>query len=122
FSLAEHYQEDSQDALEGVVVSVSPPLTPAEEAALRLVPANQRVQNVGAAIGCKTTWLAAAIWVVTHIVTATAAIVCAVRPGEEPHLPDGRLNELSPAASARELLAVRRELLTKNLAESNKSS
>ena len=117
FSLAEHFQEGSDAALEGLVVQVSPPLTAAEKAALRQVPPDQRVANVGVAISCRTTWWAvgfvAACLAGVAVLAAVEIFGLAPRPGNVVHLTEQELKKLGPAASARKLLAMRRELLRK---------
>jgi len=119
FSLVEHYSENSDAGLSALVVQVSPPLTAAESAALRLVPEDQLVLNVGSAIDCQTTyWFAAGIafGIVTGAgVTVLALAALMMAPGEEVHLTSDEINGLGPAASARTLLARRHELLRKKI-------
>ncbi len=114
FSLAEHYQEGTDVALEGLVVRASPPLTAAERAALDKVPEDQSVLNVGTALSCKTTWWAVAVMTAVRAIQATAAVTCftivAVQASAAP-LSEAELAERGPAASARKLLAIRRDLL-----------
>lgn len=121
FSLAEHYQESSDMALEGLVIEIPPPLTAAERAALNKVPADQRAMNVGAGIDCQTTWWAAATFAVgaatgfTVGVLVTVAVTLAVSSLPADRLSEEDLAQLDPSASARKLLAIRRELLLKQL-------
>jgi hypothetical protein len=128
FSLVEFYKEGSNEGLEGLVVRSDPPLTAAERAALRQVPAGERGRNVGPALpSCRTTWWAVGV-VAATLATAAALQVAAaagvtwtgaiaitggmLRSGREPeHLDPQEIAQLGPAASARRLLALRRDAI-----------
>ena len=125
FILAERFTEGSDAALEALVVRIDPPLTEAERAALQLVPVDQAINNVSANKPCDTTWVAVAtVAAVAATPTVTDATVTTLviealgsRGAEladlEPHIPEETLKLLGPAASARKLLEMRREVLSK---------
>ena len=115
FALAEHYKDDSDTALEGLVVRTDPPLTEPEKAALRLVPSSQLSRNVGFFDSCHTTWWA--VFFVATAVAATFAVACAVVSAPDTHISEQELEKMGPAASARALLALRRQILEKALAK-----
>jgi len=135
FSLAEHYKEGSKAELEALVVKTEPPLTPAERAALKLVPSDQLARNVAIFDDCHTTWWAAAFFfgplvVATAVatgayVTLTAAAAALVGLAKEQHLTDAKIQALGPAATARALLGLRRQALeasTKSVASPSVNS
>lgn len=122
FELVEYPKEGSTERLEGIVVETSPKLSAAEQAALQLVPASQLGRNVGASLDCDTTWWAVGL-VGAGLATAatvgalaaagvigTAAVIL-FQMGREAHLSETQIEKLGPAASARKLLALRREAL-----------
>src|SRR6266487_1488474 len=123
FILAERFTEGSDAALEALVVRIDPPLTEAERAALQLVPVDQAINNVSANKPCDTTWVAVATVAAVAATPAAHAIVegiitvltiLGVTPDDlEPHIPEETLKLLGPAASARKLLEMRREVLSK---------
>jgi hypothetical protein len=115
FTLAEYYKEGSDAALEGIVVCSAPSLTDAEKAALRLVPQDQLVRNVaGLADWCDSTWWAIAAAVVAAAeITVQVTCVCAAM--EEVHLSENALKRLGPAASARKLIELRRQVFANSL-------
>ena len=120
FSLAEHYRDGSKVALEGLVVRVDPALSPAEKAALRLVPQDQLGGNVTVAMRCRTTWWAVGFFTAGLVgIGLLAAAACAVgfpvTAGQGVHLTAQELRRLGPSASARKLLAMRREALLKSM-------
>jgi hypothetical protein len=113
FTLFEHYQEGSAASFEAIVVRSAPKLTTAEEAALRMVPATQLINNVAVLQGwCDTTWWVVAKAVIIALaVTVEATCICAAMDAVT--LSEERLKELGPAASARELTKLRTEVLVK---------
>jgi hypothetical protein len=118
FSLAEYYKEGSDAALEALAVRVPPHLTVAEKAALRLVPKDQLVHNVGVTPLCgHRTWWALAV----GVAIAVAGLIIVVSPVEEAHIDEADLKDLGPTASARKLLALRRDLLLEGLGRLRKA-
>ena len=114
FELVEYPKEGAKDRLEGIVLETAPQLNAAELAALRLVPASQLGRNVGVSLDCNTTWIAVVVTAVTLLgIGGLAAVAAAAKMefGEEMHLTEAQIKRLGPAASARELLALRREAL-----------
>ena len=112
FSLAEYHRDGSREALEAVIVRNSPPLTRAERAALRQVPADQLVQNVGNSMDCETTYWAVAVVVLdAAAAVATIALAQCGKPELDDflHVSQKEIDRLGPAASARELLDLRRK-------------
>jgi hypothetical protein len=120
FTLVEHFKEGSDAALEAVVVEAAPDLSAAEKAALKLVPPDQLSRNVGTALSCRTTWIAVTVVGATLVgivaigalnaatVIAIAAITAA-HLAKPVHITDEQIAKLGPAASAREILAMRRK-------------
>ena len=122
FELVQYPKDGSTESLEGVVVETSATLSAAEQAALKLVPASQLGRNVGASLDCDTTWWAVGL-VGAGLATAatvgalaaagvigTAAVIL-FQMGRETQLSETQIEKLGPAASARALLALRREAL-----------
>lgn len=105
FKLVEHYLPGSDERLTAVAVRHAPPLTPAERAALRAVPPDQREWSIGQPMAC---YAITAITVTLVLAGATYACPGIVEPEE---LPDETIKELGPAATARKLLALRRQVL-----------
>jgi hypothetical protein len=122
FELVEYPKDGAQERLEGIVVEAAPELTEAEQSALSLVPPNQLGRNVGVSLDCCTTWWAVG-FVTAGLVGAVAlgalgaltviavAGLTVVRLGSATHLSEEQIRKLGPAASARDLLALRREAL-----------
>ncbi len=110
FALVEFLADDGDGALEALIVTSAPDLTAAERAALRLVPADQIGSNIGRAAMC---WAVTAVTIAAVVVLATSFCISRVagRDPEERHLPEDRIKQLGPAASARALLALRRSIL-----------
>jgi hypothetical protein len=122
FELVEYPKAGTSDRLEAVVVEVSPGLSAAETAALQLVPGSQLGRNIGVSLDCCTTW-----WAVGFVTAGLAGAVAlgaagaatlivvagitAVQLGRATNLSDAEIKKLGPAASARELLQLRREAL-----------
>jgi hypothetical protein len=114
FTLVEHVKDGSKDALDAVVLVRSPPLTAAERAAVRRVPASQLGLNVGKASDCWGVTAIAAVAVVVLAAVAVATLGChsgvqggpLARPAS---ISADRIKKLGPAATARELLRLRRE-------------
>lgn len=105
FKLVEHYLPGTHERLAALAVRHTPPLTPAERAALKAVPPDQREWSIGQPMACY------AITAITvTIVLAGATYAC---PGitEPEELPDETIKALGPEATARKLLAIRRQVL-----------
>jgi len=105
FKLVEHYLPDADEGLEAVLLRHPPALSPAERAALRAVPPDQREWSIGQPMACY------AITAVTvTLVLAGATYAC---PGitEPETLPSEEIESIGPAATARKLLAIRRKIL-----------
>ena len=115
FTLAEYYKDGSDAALEAVAIRSAPTLTAAEKEAIRQVPDSQLDQSVASLTAwCDSTW-----WLVAAVVVAVAAVTvnytCICAAMDEVHLSDSELRKLGPAASARKLIALRRQTLEKSL-------
>lgn len=123
FTLVEHYRDDSKAGLEAFVLRSAPQLTPAERAALNDVPDDQLSHTIGMASWCETTWwVAATVALATAFPAATAVtattLVISRNPVEaqwDEHLADDQVKRLGPAASARSLLAMRRNIIETNI-------
>lgn len=122
FELVEYPKDGATERLEALVIEAAPELSPAEAAALKLVPVSQLGRNVGASLDCDTTWLAvgalavgattAAALAVGNAMTIIAiAAITAMQLGQAVHLSEDQIKTLGPAASARQLLAMRRQAL-----------
>ncbi|MFE3029863.1 hypothetical protein, partial [Nocardia tengchongensis] len=89
----------------------APPLSPAERAALAQVPEDQLEGNMTVNGSCCHN----GTFIMWAAMAATVAVICAlaVRADEEEqqHLTDEQIRRLGPAATARELLDIRREAL-----------
>jgi len=120
FSLIEHYLEDNDRPLQALALRHCPPLTPAEKVALVLVPATQMELTVGKAYMC---WALSAIALVALV---TLVAICAGKPGphgelqEDVHLTEEQIRALGPAATARQLLQLRRQKLEESISRSLK--
>ncbi|WP_146229311.1 hypothetical protein [Nocardia neocaledoniensis] len=109
-TLIEHRLEGTDAALEAVALRHAPPLTPAERAALVQVPHDQLEANLTINGDCCPN----GTFIMVTAVAFTTAICCAVSvpPAQiEQHLSDEQVEKLGPAATARELLDIRREAL-----------
>lgn len=110
-TLVEHRLENTDAALEAVALKHAPPLTPAERAALAQVPADQLEANLTLNARC----CQSATFIMVTAVAFTAAVLCAsavmAAEEEQQHLSDEQIQRLGPAATARELLDIRREVL-----------
>jgi hypothetical protein len=104
FRLIEHHLPDSKERLEALVVVRPPQLTELERKAVSSVPADMLEMNL-------TTMLSPGFCVaLVLVITVLTAMGKACGPGRKfPHLTDEQVRELGPQASARELLALRRE-------------
>jgi hypothetical protein len=111
-TLVEHRRDDTDVALEAVALKHAPPLTPAERAALDQVPEDQLEGNLTINAGCCTsaTGIMYTAMAVTVAVLCTAAVM-APEVEERRHLTDDQVRRIGPAATARELLDIRREAL-----------
>ena len=100
---------DPGPELEAIALVHAPSLTRAEREALRLVPASQLELNIGKASDCWGITGIAVAAVVVLLVVAIATLGCAaidVKP-----LTDPQIAKLGPEATARQLLALRRDAL-----------
>ncbi len=109
FSIVEHHQNSNERAFSTLVVKVSPDLSDIERLAVEAVPADQTGLNIGEATVCP---IATGALVAIVIALVTCAGGCE-KMGEELdqiRLTRAQLDSLGPLASARELLAVRRDV------------
>ena len=111
FELVQYPKAGAKDRLEGIVVETAPELSAVELAALRLVPASQLGRNVGVSVDCETTYWALAFLGAGLLGIGLLGTPGSVVLGQETHLTETQIKRLGPAASARELLALRREAL-----------
>ncbi len=107
FKLVQGCRPGTKANLEGLLVRHSPPLTPAERAAIRGIPIEAAPFNVGDAANCYAITGVAIVMVVMF-----ATYGC---PGAyaDLHLDDQVIKQLGPEAAARELLGLRRTILEK---------
>lgn len=112
FTLVEHWRAADDSPLQAVALLHAPPLTAAEKAALEQVPADQLELNVGKSYMC---WALSAIALAALV---TLAAICTYQPesdddhrGPGDHLDEDEILALGPAATARELLRLRRRKL-----------
>ena len=119
FTWVEHVREDGA-ALEALVVRHAPPLTRAEAAALRMAPADQAELNVGlasflphAGVEAFVVGFAVGIAVGAVVIAVARAVHGGVEIAEHlhHHRADDVIRDLGPAATARELLRIRRDVL-----------
>lgn len=115
FVLAEHFQEGSDASLTGVIVQTAPTLTPAESDALSQVSADQLRLNVGMVLDCCTTGAAVASVVADVVLLVIALLEPAYHGALALHVSDAEIERLGPNASARRLLQLRREFLSKQV-------
>ena len=107
FQLIQAVRPKEKAALEGVMVRHLPPLSPAEKAAIKELPAAFAGFNVGDAAMC---YAITAVAIVMVVIFATAAC-----PGSYPdlHLDEAVIKKIGPEATARQLLALRRTIMEK---------
>lgn len=115
FVVAEHYKEGSNASITGVIVQTAPSLTPAESAALNKVSPDQFRLNVGMVLDCCTTGAAVASLVADVVLLVVALLEPAFRGADSIHLSDEEISRLGPNASARRLLALRRDFLSRQV-------
>ena len=106
FKLVEHFLPESDARLEAVLLRHTPALSPAERAALRAVPPDQREWSVAQPMAC---YAITAVTVTLVLAGATYACPGIGIPPEE--LPPEEIEMIGPAATARKLLAIRRKIL-----------
>jgi hypothetical protein len=115
FTLVEHVRE-ADAALDVLVVRHAPPLTRAEAAALRLAPADQAELNVGlsglAPQACGAVAFFAGYAIGLTIVAYAYMAGHVVDDQPDHHLSEDAIAALGPAATARELLRRREEILS----------
>jgi hypothetical protein len=105
FQLVEHHIPGNADRLEAIAVRHAPPLTRAEQAALKAVPADQDEWNVSSPMMC---YALTGVTIVATVIAATS--FCYHIETEEP-IPEDEIRSIGPAATARKLLATRRRIL-----------
>jgi hypothetical protein len=108
-TLVEHRVPSAKTGLEAVALRHSPPLTKAERAAVEQVPESQLEMNLTMDAECCDDWT-----FIAHVIVAiTFAMLCMRAPEAEDQvtLSPEEIERLGPAASARKLLNIRRELL-----------
>jgi len=113
FTLVERPKEGATSSLTGFVLCFNPVLSPAEKAAVEQVPADQLELNTGFGF-CTESYTGRVAFAVTLAATAAATVVgvgCAAVANQNP-ISAEKIAELGPAATARELLAVRRKLIS----------
>ncbi|HEY0758934.1 MAG TPA: hypothetical protein VGD59_06735 [Acidisarcina sp.] len=113
FELVEYFKDGASANLEALIVASAPELNEAEAAALKLVPENDLVRNVGVPLDCETTYWAVAV-VGGAFATAIGlfvAVAISVFRMQATHLTEEQIQKAGPAASARALLRLRREAL-----------
>jgi hypothetical protein len=115
--LVEHYLDHAEYSLSAIALRRAPPLSEMEKAALRVMPPDQFALNVGRASLC---WATSAVTVAATVCAATS--VCCPHVTDEKlglaptdgHLTEDAIRMLGPAATARALLAARREILLRS--------
>jgi hypothetical protein len=114
FTLAEFVKPDSTGALEAVIVVDRPKLTEVEQAALDLASDDQAEMSLGRVKPEATPFILGVMLVVEFAVTYVA---CKAKGDSaaynERALPADVISEISPAATARELMALRRKALAR---------
>ncbi|MFF0292214.1 hypothetical protein ACFYST_03480 [Kitasatospora sp. NPDC004614] len=108
FTLVEHHVPGAKGSLAAIALRHMPPLTEAEKAAVEQVPESQLEMNVAVRADCCDNWTDYAQAAIA--VTIAMACMAAPRP-EDVSLSAEEIERLGPAASARKLLNLRRELL-----------
>jgi hypothetical protein len=112
--VVEHPIAEDTDSLDILVLRHAPPLTRAEESAIRKVPAHQKAMNVGYTLGpraCSVLLLLAAVVVEAAVVAVTYAITGKVHLEHMAHIRPSELKRMGPSMSARELVKKRRSVL-----------
>ena len=97
FDLVEYPIEETDAELEALGVLSSPPMTPAETAALSKVSGQENTRSIGPPAWCDSTWWDVAAFVVSATYAMTCTIVLATR--EPRRLSEEQLAELDPASS-----------------------
>jgi len=113
FELVEYVKDGAGSSLEALIVEAAPELNEAEAAALKLVPENDLVRNVGVPLDCETTYWAVAVvgLAFAAAVGLIVAVAISVFHMRATHLTEEQIKTAGPAASARALLRLRREAL-----------
>jgi hypothetical protein len=107
-TLVEHRVPGAGSSLEAVALRYAPPLTKAERAAVEQVPESQLEMNLSMRADCCDNWTDFA----QVVVAVTFAMLCMEAPlKDQVTLAAEEVNRLGPAASARKLLNIRREIL-----------
>jgi len=103
----EHYKEGTKEVLDAVALRRAPNLTRAEAAAVKRVPAEQAEINLAPNGSCCDS----VTDIVQVVIAVTFAIMCdPIFP--DVHIAEETLKELSPVASAIQLMDIRREALS----------
>jgi hypothetical protein len=111
FTLVEHVMPGADTELEAVALRHSPPLSPAERAALAAVPDDQCEWNVTSPMMC---YALTGVTIVATVIAATSFCYQITKPAEdEPAISDEEIAAIGPSATARKLLAIRRQILEK---------
>ena len=103
FTLTARARADAQTWFDAILVINEPDLSEMERAALDLVPPDELVMQVGKAAMCY------AITAVTVFIVVAVATYACPGIGDLEHLDDDVVRSLRPSATARELLALRRQ-------------
>jgi hypothetical protein len=112
FTLVEHFLPGTDTQLEAVALRHSPPLSPAERAALAAVPDDQCEMNVTSPMMC---YAITGVTIVATVIAVTSFCYQITKPPEdEPSISDEEVATLGPSATARKLLAIRRQILEKS--------
>lgn len=112
--LVEHPLSEDVESLDILALAHAPSLSKAEQAALAQVPPEQYALNIGDPLGpraCGTGLLVAAVVVEVAVVAVTFAITGSIDMEHMDHMSAGELKKLGPAASARQLVQMRRAFL-----------
>jgi hypothetical protein len=109
FRLVEHATGESDVEYRTLLVRVPPDLTDLEREALEAVPQDQSFTNIGEATMCPAATVAIVL-VVVALITKAGIWDDMTRRLDEVTLSDSQIDRLGPLATARELLALRREV------------
>jgi hypothetical protein len=114
FSLVEYHLPDVRDSVDVLLIKRPPKLSALEELALSRVPEDHLDMNIGNAAACfaLTAVLVAAVGAALVVTTAVAGCNDQFDQLDRVSLPDDTVTALGPAGTARELLQLRRQLLT----------
>jgi hypothetical protein len=114
--LVEHPAFENVEPLEVLILRHPPSLSKAERAALDKVPPEQNELNLGRGPGihaCGIAWVVAASAVAVVALTVYALAGGNIELSHMKHIDDAEIKKMGPAKTARVLVEMRRELLTK---------